>query len=150
MKLKYRKAVFIATYAETKEGVSFLILKRKKHWHGWEFPKGGIEKGETKLQTVKRELHEETGRKPIGKIKRFDFSGRYKYAKVYPDRPGYMGQTYSLYAVQVRKGNGKVKLDPREHLGHRWVSYKEAEKKLTWKDQKEALKIVGDWLKKKK
>lgn len=149
MKLKYRKAVFILTYAETKKGIEFLILKRKHHWRGWEFPKGGIEKGETQLQAAKRELHEETGRKPVGKIKKFNYSGRYKYSKALRDRPGYMGQTYSLYAVKVNKGTGKVHLDPLEHSGHRWVSYPEALKRLTWPDQREALRIVWKWLEKK-
>lgn len=151
MKLKYRRAVFILTYAETKHGgVSFLILKRKHHWRGWEFPKGGIEKGETQIQTAKRELNEETGRKPIGKIKKFNYSGRYKYPKVFRDRPGYIGQTYSLYAAKVKKGNGNVHLDPLEHSGHKWVSYSEALKKLTWPDQRKALRIVWKWLEKTK
>jgi len=44
----YRKAVFVVVYRETKTGKDrkYLILKRKLHWKGWEFPKGGLEKGE--------------------------------------------------------------------------------------------------------
>ena len=39
----YRKSVFIVVYRKTEKGILYLILKRKLHWVGWEFPKGGIE-----------------------------------------------------------------------------------------------------------
>jgi len=42
----------------------FLVLKRKLHWHGWEFVKGHVEK-ETARQAVLRELREETGIKNV-------------------------------------------------------------------------------------
>lgn len=142
---KYRKAVFLLTYSKTKKGIEYLILKRKEHWKGWEFSKGGIEKGETKLQTVKRELHEESGLKPLN-IKRFNYSGKYPYKKLLPDRPGYIGQTYSLYAVRVKKG--RVSMDKSEHNGYKWVDFKTAEKKLTWPDQRKAMGIVHKWLEK--
>src|SRR3989344_1192122 len=45
--MKLRKGVFIIVYRKEKDKLSYLILKRKLHWKGWEFPKGGIEKGET-------------------------------------------------------------------------------------------------------
>ena len=61
---KYRKAVFAVTYYITPEGkIEYLILKRKKHWKGWEFPKGKIEKFETKKAAARREVNEETGLK---------------------------------------------------------------------------------------
>lgn len=45
---KYRQAVFVVTYAEEKGKTYYLILKRRHHWKGWEFPKGGINSGEKK------------------------------------------------------------------------------------------------------
>jgi hypothetical protein len=43
VKEKYRKAVFIVVYRRTKNIFNkqnkLLILKRKLHWAGWEFPK---------------------------------------------------------------------------------------------------------------
>jgi len=142
--MKYRKAVFIVTYAKTKKGIEFLILKRKLHWKGWEFPKGGVDFLETKRAAVKRELHEETGLSPLGKIKKFDFFGKYLYGKELHDRPKFRGQTFTLYAVRVKKS--RVRLDSREHSDSKWVSYREAVKKLKWSDQKKALKIVKKWL----
>ncbi len=141
---KYRRAVFVVVYAKSKKGVEYLILKRKHHWAGWEFPKGGTNPFELKRHAAKREVREETGLKLL-KLKRFDVNGRYKYGKEFPDRPGIIGQTFSLYAAEVRKG--KEKRDKLEHSGSKWMKFSEAMKKLTWSNQKKCLKIVNDWLK---
>jgi 8-oxo-dGTP pyrophosphatase MutT (NUDIX family) len=146
---KYRRAIFGVAYCKDDKGkIEYVILKRKKHWKGWEFPKGKIEKFETKKMATIREVHEETGLKVL-KIKRFREKGVYLYLKRLWDRPDKIGQTYHLFAVQVNKGNGKLKLDSIEHNGYKWVSFKEAQKKLTWPNQKKCMKIVNDWLKKK-
>lgn len=147
---KYRKAIFGVTYCINDDGkIEYILLKRKKHWKGWEFPKGKIEKFETKRMAVRREVSEETGRKVL-KIKRFKEKGAYLYHKKLKDRPGVVGQTYHLFAVQVKKGNGKLKLDPIEHNGYKWASFKQAQKMLTWSNQKKCMKIVNDWLMKNK
>ena len=145
MKGKYRNAVFVVAYSRKKDKVYYLILKRKLHWKGWEFPKGGTKPFfiETKTDAVRRELKEETNLK-ILKIKQFDVSGKYKYRKKLPDRKGIVGQKFSLYAAEVEKG--KVKLDKLEHSGYKWVEFKEAIKKLTWQNQRECLKIVNKGL----
>jgi len=121
-----------------------LILKRKWHWIGWEFPKGGIEKNENILHTVKREVLEETGRKVL-KIKRFSVSGKYSYKKELKDRPGYIGQTYALFSAQIKKR--KIHIDKKEHSNYKWISFEKAYKILTWPNQKKCLKIVNEWLK---
>lgn len=141
---KYRKAIFILTYTKTKKGIEYLILKRKLHWKGWEFPKGAIKFFETKKQAVERELLEETGLIPI-RIKRFDYSGRYNYRKMFPDRLGIKGQLFSLYAVEIKKA--KARLNGVEHSDYKWVSFKKALKMLEWSNQKKSLEIVNKWLK---
>ena len=60
----YRNAVFIVTYRREKSKIFYLLLKRKLHWEGWEFPKGAIEGKEPVFLTIKRELKEETGQEP--------------------------------------------------------------------------------------
>ena len=74
-KSKYRKAVFIVVYRKEKDKILYLILKRKLHWKGWEFPKGGTEKREKLVQTLERELKEETGQSAI-KIIKFNLNGK--------------------------------------------------------------------------
>lgn len=145
MKLKkFRNAIFAVTYLKNSDGVKYLLLKRKKHWIGWEFPKGGIDFFETKKMAVKREVKEETGLKILN-IKKFNISGKYRYKKEYKDRKGIFGQKFSLYAVEVQKGN--VQIDKKEHSDFEWDTFEKAIKKLTWDSQKRCLKIVQEWLK---
>ena len=141
MKQKFRRAVFVVVYARTSEGVKYLVLKRKLHWKGWESPKGGIEKNETEISAVKRELFEETGKKALN-IKKFNFSGKYFYRKNLTDRGGLIGQNFKLYSAEVEYGN--VKIDEKEHSEYKWLDFKKAIKKLTWANQKKNLKIVNE------
>jgi 8-oxo-dGTP pyrophosphatase MutT (NUDIX family) len=146
-KEKYRKAVFVVVYVIKNKKIEYLILKRKKHWVGWEFPKGGVEFFETRNHAVKREVKEETGLK-ILEIKKFNDYGKYDYDREYPDRKGIIGQDFLLYAAEVEKR--KVIVDKREHSDFKWMNFKDAEKKLTWANQKKCLKIVDDYLKNEK
>jgi len=146
MKSKYRQIVFMVTYAEVNKEIKYLILKRRFHWRGWEFPKGGIDFPESKKEAVKREVFEETGKNAL-KIKEFNFHGNYLYKKKFPDRKDFIGQSYSLYAAEVKYG--KVKLDKVEHSDYKWLSFDGAVQKVTFQNQKKSLEIVNKWLEKK-
>ncbi len=136
---KFRKAVFMLTYKIKDNKVKFLIQKRKLHWIGYEFPKGGIEGKEPDLETIKREIKEETGLK-IMKIKDFKYSGKYLYDKKIKSRPNKIGQTWHLYSVEVQ--DGKVSIDKTEHSAYKWLDYNQARKILTHKNQIDCLDIV--------
>jgi 8-oxo-dGTP pyrophosphatase MutT (NUDIX family) len=138
--MKYRRAIFAVVYTRTSKGIEYLILKRKLHWKGWEFTKGGVKPFELKRIAARREVKEETGLKPLN-VKKFNFSGKYLYNKKLPDRHGCIGQTFSLYAVEVKKG--RVKLDRKEHSGYKWISFKQALRKLKWPNQKKSLRLVN-------
>ncbi|MBU2615669.1 MAG: NUDIX domain-containing protein [Nanoarchaeota archaeon] len=143
--MKYRNSIFALVYLIKEKNVEYLILKRKLHWKGWEFPKGAIERFETKKGAVKREVFEETGLSIKREdIKKFEFSGKYKYNKVILDRSEFKGQSFSLYSVEVKKG--KVRVDNYEHSDYKWVGFEKALKMLTWSNQKKSLKIVNEWL----
>ena len=146
MSSKYRQIVFIATYAKLNNKIKYLILKRKFHWRGWEFPKGGINFSESKKSAVKREILEETGEKTLN-VKRFNFHGKYNYKKKFPERKDFIGQTYSLYAAEIKYSN--VKIDKMEHSTYVWLPFDEALKKVTFRNQKKSLEIVNKWLEKK-
>jgi len=136
----------MVTYTLDSKNILYLILKRKLHWKGWEFPKGGVEQNETKLEAVRREIQEETGLR-IEKIKSHFIFGKYKYAKQYLDRPGIVGQTYKLFSVEVKRGN--INLDKKEHSLGVWVKYEKAMRLLTYQNQKKSLMKVNRWLERK-
>src|SRR3990167_9585236 len=143
MEGKYRKSVFVVVYRKTPDGIKYLLLKRKLHWSGWEFPKGGINQEENLSEAVKRELKEETGQFSLN-IQKHNFSGKYKYDKKVLGRQ-FIGQTFSLYSAELK--DDKIQVDKREHLDYLWLSYSEAHKRLTYQNQKKSLEIVNGWLK---
>ncbi|MDD5193049.1 MAG: NUDIX domain-containing protein [Candidatus Nanoarchaeia archaeon] len=146
MEKRYRKAVFIVTYRKEKNKINYLVLKRKLHWTGWEFPKGGIDSKKSMLDEVRRETKEETGQFPF-KIKSFNKKGKYLYEKEYPDRKGFIGQSYRLFSAEIK--NKKVILDKREHSAYKWLDFENAYKKLTFPNQRICLNIVNNLLMKR-
>ena len=144
-KNKYRKSVFMVAYFFEQNKIKYLVLKRKLHWKGFEFPKGGIEKGESKIEAVKREIFEETGLN-AKKIKNHHKQGKWDYKNSVKGRPGMKGQSWKLFSVEVESKN--VKIDPREHVSFEWLDYESALKKLTFENQRKCLQIVNDWLEK--
>ncbi|NCN51695.1 NUDIX domain-containing protein [archaeon] len=148
MKNKFRKAVFLVIYKIEKGKPKYIILKRKLHWIGWEFVKGGIERFETKRKAAKREGKEETGL-DVFNIQKHNYKGSYIYPEIFRDRIGYFGQTFSLYSAETKPGKKKIILDPKEHSTSKWMTYSEAMKKMIHKEKKKSLKIVNEWLKSK-
>ena len=136
----------MVTYSLVRGKPKYLVLSRKLHWKGFEFPKGGIENGESKFETIQREISEETGLE-ILKIHNHHKSGKWIYEKNLKDRPGMVGQTWSLFSVEVKKG--KVEIDKKEHSSLEWLNYGDALNKLTYDNQKACLKKVNSWLIKK-
>lgn len=105
----------------------------------WDFPKGHIEKGEDELITVQREVQEETGLKNLQFIDGFKELIRYFFK--------FQGKTIfkivTFYLVKTKEKRVKISL---EHLGYKWLSYKEALSKLTFKNAKEILQKANEFL----
>ena len=116
----------------------YLLLHRVLNWKGWEFPKGGIEKGEDEREALLREVKEETGLKNLKIVKKLNII---KYR-------GGNGAQY-IYHQYLVKGdrNEKVvlqKVPVVEHDDYRWVGFREAHDLLTWLNDKETLKKADD------
>ena len=145
MRNRYRKGIFLVVYAKSRtDKTEYLLLHRILHWRGWEFPKGGIEKGEAIKSAVKRELKEETGLKP-SRIVDMHAKGKFTYPRKLADRPGIKGMEWRLFLIETKKA--KARIDKLEHNNYKWLSFKKAYKKLKFADKKQCLKIVDKYLK---
>ncbi len=107
----------------------------------WDLPKGHIEKGEKEIETVRREVEEETGLKDI----EFEdgFKERIKY--FFKFRGKNILKFVTFYLAETKEKDIKVSF---EHLGFEWLSYEKAIKKLTFRNTKEILKKANQFLEK--
>ncbi len=124
-------------YRNTVSGPVYLMLKRslgKYYEHLWQGVAGKIEKGETAWQAVVRELDEETGKKPLKMFVADHIASFYDARK---DRI----QMVPIFGIEVE--NSEVRLS-EEHSEYKWVPVEEALNLLTWKGQKEGLRIIHD------
>ncbi|MGB9707737.1 MAG: NUDIX domain-containing protein [Candidatus Pacearchaeota archaeon] len=140
---RLRKGVFVVVFSL--KPLRYLLLRRKLHWKGWEFPKGGVIAREKIENTVRREVQEETGLKVLNIIP-FKSKGEFTYDKKTQRERKAKGFSYILFGCEVKKG--RVKISKKEHDNFKWLSYAKAVKLLRWPNQKKAIRIVNDALKK--
>jgi bis(5'-nucleosidyl)-tetraphosphatase len=107
----------------------------------WDFPKGGVEKGESEIQTVVREVEEETGLKDVKVVPGFRKVIEYFYR-----REGKNIHKQVVYFLGVTNEE-KVKIS-FEHQGFGWFPYREALERASYDNSKitltEAEKFIRD------
>jgi len=130
-------------YRKTNQKIQYLLLKRISDTGGfWQPVTGGIEKGETKTQALKREIQEETGIKNITKIiKDVHYCEFWDFYKL-EARQRLIKE--HVFGVEINS-NEKITIS-REHTEYKWCTFKEALNLLKWKENKEALKKLNDIL----
>ncbi len=122
----------------------YLIVKKPRKAHAWQFPQGGVEAEEAWLQAAKRELREECGSDLVIKFKGEKPVGDYKYFFPFDfDRhdEGIVGAKVSFFYAEYIEGN--VEVDNEEIIEYKWVT------KQGMKDYFEEayFEKVSDWLK---
>ncbi len=109
----------------TKGGNTFLVVKKPRAHHAWQFPQGGTEEGENGVQTAQRELSEECGPdvqiqfesdQPVGEYRYF-FPPDFKRHK--PEIRG--ARTRFFRAKYV---SGEIYINREELADFAWVSRK--------------------------
>ena len=125
-------------YCIENQDVKFLLL-RYSQGH-WDFPKGNKEKGETYLETTKREIKEETGISDIVFRDRFEKEITYNYS-----RQNEKISKKVIYFLAKTKATNVVLSS--EHTDFVWELYENALKRLTYKNAKEILTQGYNFLK---
>ena len=106
----------------------------------WDFPKGGVEKGESELQTVLREVREETGLDALTIIHGFRKVIEYFYRR---DGKNIHKQVAYLLASTAE---ARVKIS-FEHQGYGWFHYREALDQASYDNSKMILAEAEKFLK---
>lgn len=116
-------------FRDTPEGRLYLLLQNGGRW---DFPKGGVEKGETELDTVMREVEEETGLRAIRILPGFRKVIEYYYKR---NRKNIHKQVVYLLASTSTE---RVRIS-FEHQGFGWFSYEKAVLKASYDNSKVTL-----------
>lgn len=106
------------------EKKQFLLIRNKNGGH-WDFPKGHKEEGESSRETALREVLEETGLE-VRLIDGFKEKSRYS------PRPG-VEKTVTFY---LGFSMGEVKIQEEEIMEYEYLSYDEAENRITFKESR--------------
>lgn len=129
---RYRPAAGVVIF-NLKGQVWYGRRKGEKGQYQWQFPQGGIDKGETADEAAMRELWEETGLKPndvdviscIDEWLYYDFPPEYAGKKAVK---GWSGQKQRWFAVRVKSKNPQFDLKahmPIEFSEWRWGELKD-------------------------
>ncbi len=132
----------IVLFSQENSKIEYLLLH---YCDGhWDFPKGQIEKGETKQQAAHRELYEETSLQTDIKP---GFERTISYI-LYDKEHRETHKTVYFFIGQL-KGKKRVSLS-HEHKDFKWLSFDSALEKLTYDNAKEILYKANHFIKKLK
>jgi|SRR5674476_403308 len=118
--------------------LQFLLLKRsaQKIYPGlWQMVSGHVKKGETAVQTVLRELKEETGLGPFRLWVAPNINSFYS-----PDDNSI--SIIPVFAAQVKNNNVLIS---DEHSEFKWVNSEEAKTILAWEGQRRSVDIIKEY-----
>ena len=137
--MNFDKSAGAVVFRRGKEGILFLLLNYPEGH--WDFTKGGIEKGEKEKETVKREIKEETGLENIEFVDGFEELIRYFFKR----EGSLVLKTVKFFLIEAKEGDIKLSF---EHNDFKWLPFKEAMEKTTFKNSKKVLEKANDFLKK--
>ena len=118
----------VVVVRRTPRGHQYLLLRA---YHYWDFPKGGVEAGETPFQAARREAKEETGITDL----------EFRWGEVFQETDPYGQNKIARYYLAETRSEAIIlpvssELGRPEHHEYRWLSKAEAEKLLVARVQK--------------
>ncbi len=137
-----------------KNKILYLLIQHPKSdgYQGhWDFPKGHIEKGETKEEALRREVKEETGIEKIKIIPGFSEWYQYFYRAKSKERKERkllkrginIFKIVTIYLIETKER--KVKLS-FEHIDYKWLEYEKARDLITYEKARKVLEKANQYL----
>jgi bis(5'-nucleosidyl)-tetraphosphatase len=117
-KIRTLSSGIVPVFQHPERGLIFLLLRCYNYW---DFPKGGVNKGEEPIDAALRELKEETT------LETADF----KWGREFKETPAYAGGKVARYYIgEVTRIEVDLPINPllgrAEHHEYRWVTGSEA------------------------
>ncbi len=141
----------IVLTSEYPDKCEFMIARRKGMRRGWQFPQGGIDKGETAQKALLRELKEEIGTDKVDIIAEYpewisyDFPKNAKNLRLYP----FKGQRQKYFLVRLQP-DAQIDLkayELPEFEEYRFVSGDELFKQVAFFKRKVYRKVIDYFIK---
>ena len=117
-----------------------LVLSRLTKRPLWEFPKGGVDGGETLLQTALRELQEETGipQEDLRVVPGFEWSESYRFTSGREAERTLIHKQVTYFLAESR--NTKVTLSESEISEFAWLELEIASKRIKYPERRKMLR----------
>ena len=136
---RHRSAGIILFRRDGAECLFLLILSKLTKKPLWEFPKGGVDEGETVLQAALRELFEETGihESEVKLVPRFERTEDYRFTAGGTQRRSLIHKQVTYFLAETSKA--EVTLSVKESSEFAWLSLPDASKRLRYKERRKLL-----------
>lgn len=148
-KYSFEKSVGAVVFRRDNDIIEYLLL----HYESghWDFPKGHVEEGEKDVETLDREVREETGISEIKILPGFKKQIKYFYRakgeeleeRKKDSRPVDVIKRVMYYIAETQTKDVKISY---EHTGFKWLPYGDAVKRTTYKNSKEVLEEAHKFL----
>ncbi|MCF7836785.1 NUDIX domain-containing protein [Candidatus Gracilibacteria bacterium] len=118
-----------ASIIAKKDG-KFLLVRKPRNHHAWQFPQGGVEKGENFEQAALREFTEEIG---CSKLENLKEVGVYNYnwpenIEIEKRLKKFRGQEVHLFLADFTGIDSEIKLEKKELAEWCWIDVNNLEK----------------------
>lgn len=146
MRMRYRRdtsAGVIVFHRVGRRCRFLLLLSRLTKRPLWEFPKGGIDKGETALDAALRELEEETGLSPedVTLVPGFEHTERYRFTLSQGDERTIVQKQVTYFLAEARRR--RVRLSAKEAHKHAWLDLEDAMKRVRYPARRRILQAAA-------
>ena len=116
-----------------RQGDQYLYLLVQHHAGHWAFPKGHAEKGESDIDTARRELREETGIMRVTLVEDISFSETYFFRRGAET----VWKTVRYFLGLVRSRD--VRIQAAEIKAYRWANFENAQRLTTFDESRRLL-----------
>lgn len=144
MRYRHDVSAGVIVFHRAEQGCRFLlVLSRLTKRPLWEFPKGGVDEGESLAEAAMRELREETGLRPsdVRLIPDFERREEYRFTTADGDERLLIRKEVTYYLAETSRTD--VRIAEAEASEYAWLDRTEALRKLRYPGRRALLEAAA-------